>query len=426
MHLPSNQKTAAPSRLHALPSFELASFAAVCPGVVFRQRADFSFEFVSPRIEEWTGVPAAEWLRRPARFWQVVHEADVGALERHVKRATESGEVLQTTFRLRNRATGRVAHVLEQRRAVTDGTGVVVAHEGVWLDLTRQSLLEERLRAATWKEAVSLLTRSFVHDLNNLLAGLLPVSDALLTSHASDDSVREELAAVKKDPAPASQLMGRLGHLQRAKPTERNYVDLNGAVTDLKDLIERAFGRSTPVELQCAANALPVFVDAVELQQAILYVALSLAEAMPKGGTLRLSTSCHQQGPPPAHAPGRPAPARAVCLAMEPVCSSADEAQLAPLITLADTPAAADGGAGFTVRLARALMERNDGALVVESRRLGLRPPWLPEADCARERRAADMRTAKPALRWVGGSLCRARRADAVGARLPSRHRGFL
>ena len=46
MHLSSNQNSAAPSRQHAQPSFDLASFAAVCPGVVFRQRADFSFEFV--------------------------------------------------------------------------------------------------------------------------------------------------------------------------------------------------------------------------------------------------------------------------------------------------------------------------------------------------------------------------------------------
>ena len=383
MHLPSNQNSAGPSRLHAQPSFDLAGFAALCPGVVFRQRADFSFEFVSPQIEEWTGVPAAEWLRPPPRLWQVVHEADIEALERHVKRATDTAEVLQATFRLRNRATGRVAHVLEQRLSVTADSGEVIAHEGMWLDMTRQVLLEERLHVAAWKETVSMLTRSFVHDLNNLLAGLLPVSDALLASHASEDPVNEGLALLKKNLVAASQLMGRLGHLQRAKPTERNYLDLNGAVTDLKDLIERAFGRSTRVEVQCVADALPVFVDAVELQQAILYVVSFLAEAMPKRGTLRLRTGCHQQGPPQVHAPARPAPARAVCLVLEPVGSGADEAALARLLAFADTRAAADGGAGFTVRLARALMEKNDGVLVVES---GPGPGigvqfWLPEAD---------------------------------------------
>ncbi|MBI2929527.1 MAG: PAS domain-containing protein [Verrucomicrobia bacterium] len=369
-------------------SSDLASFAAVSPGVVFRRRADFSFEFVSSPIEEWTGVPAAEWLRRPPRFWQVVHEADVEELERHIKRATETAEVVQATFRLRNRATGRVAHVLEQRRAVRDDSGEVIAHEGVWLDLTHQVLLEERLHVAAWKETVSMLTRSFVHDLNNLLAGLLPVSDALLASHASDDPVNEEpvnegLALLKKNLVAASQLMARLGHLQRAKPTERNYLDLNGAVTDLKDLVERALGRRTSVEWESATDALPVFVDAVELQQAILYVVSCLAEAMPKGGTLRLRTSGHPQGPPQVHAPGRPAPARAVCLALEPVGSGGDEAELARLFALADTRAAADGGAGFTVRLARALMEKNDGALVVELQPgSGLHVQfWLPEAD---------------------------------------------
>ena len=37
----------------------LTSLLPHWPGVMFRQRPDFRFEFVSPRIEEFTGVPAA-------------------------------------------------------------------------------------------------------------------------------------------------------------------------------------------------------------------------------------------------------------------------------------------------------------------------------------------------------------------------------
>src|SRR5437868_2443505 len=50
------------------------------PGIMFSQRPDFSFIFVSPKIEELTGISATEFRRQSKYFWEVVHEADAEAL----------------------------------------------------------------------------------------------------------------------------------------------------------------------------------------------------------------------------------------------------------------------------------------------------------------------------------------------------------
>ena len=59
----------------------------LCPVVLFRQRPDLTFEHISPRIHEWTGVRPEEWLRNPQFLQQLMHAPDGGAYTRHVEEA---------------------------------------------------------------------------------------------------------------------------------------------------------------------------------------------------------------------------------------------------------------------------------------------------------------------------------------------------
>src|SRR5713226_6214765 len=72
------------------------------PGVFFRQRPDFSFEFVSPKIHELTGLTAESWLNTPSPFWQVVHELDADELRQQIKNAAHTTDSVRTVYRLRN------------------------------------------------------------------------------------------------------------------------------------------------------------------------------------------------------------------------------------------------------------------------------------------------------------------------------------
>src|SRR4030095_2228227 len=137
---------------------QLKLLMAQWPGVIFSQRVGFSFRFVSPGIEALRGVTALEWQRKPQWFWQTVHEADAKALRDHLATARNPGETLALTYRLRHLKTGRIAHVLEHRRSSVTAGGLVLGYEGVWLDVTRQTLAEQRLSSAAWKEALSVLT----------------------------------------------------------------------------------------------------------------------------------------------------------------------------------------------------------------------------------------------------------------------------
>ena len=127
---------------------QLAKLQQHWPGVIFSQRPDFTFEFVSPQIEALTGVSVAEWQSQPHRFWQVVHEIEAEELQAQFKRAVRQGISITNTVRLRHAVTGRISYVLEHRKPIISG-GLLLAYEGVWLDVTRQTIAEKRLSAAS-------------------------------------------------------------------------------------------------------------------------------------------------------------------------------------------------------------------------------------------------------------------------------------
>src|SRR5688572_8922885 len=155
----------------------LTSMMQHWPGVLFRQRPDLSFELASPRLAELTGHPVEKWQQQPGLLLGVLHELDVEDVKKHLARSGEVGEGVTTDFRLRHAVTGRVAYISEFRRAQRDADGKVVCYEGFWLDVTRQTLSERRLATAAWKETVGLVTLGLAHDFNNVLAGILGLSE---------------------------------------------------------------------------------------------------------------------------------------------------------------------------------------------------------------------------------------------------------
>ena len=143
------------------------------PGAFFQQRADFTFESVSPRMETLTGVSASQLEKTPELFWQVVHELDVERVKKEVERVPDMPEGVTSLFRIRQAPSGRVIYISEFRRAVLDAKGKILGYEGFWLDATRQTKVEQRLVASAWKEVLSQVTLGFAHDFNNSLTGIL-------------------------------------------------------------------------------------------------------------------------------------------------------------------------------------------------------------------------------------------------------------
>jgi PAS domain S-box-containing protein len=369
------------------------------PGVIFSQRADLSFQFVSPKMEELTGVAPEDWLRQPHMFWHVVHESDIEELRQQLKRAQQSPQGVTTTYRIRNIHTGRVAYILEHRQAVTSEGGLLLGYEGIWLDATRQTIAEKRLSTAAWKETLAVLTMGLAHDFSNIMAGIHSLSESFLTQIKADHPFHEGLALIKHHSLQASQLVHRILNLHHGKTGERHYHNLNEIVSDLVDLVQKILPRRVQVTTLLAPEALPLYVDAVEFRQVIINLTINAADAMPQGGKLLVQTSMHQAYPVCSHMEGSWPRLPAICLTVQDDGCGINARYLASIFDPFFTTKAMNKGSGLGLYNTRLFVEKHQGAVSVDSTegegtcfRI-----WLPQADFTEAER--DMNEASPPRR---------------------------
>jgi PAS domain S-box-containing protein len=267
------------------------------PGIIFSQRPDFSFTFVSPRIEELTGVSAQEWRRQTQYFWRVVHEADADSLMARLRQMNDSPEGMTSTYRIRHVQTGRVSYLWEHRQAVRSSNGLLLGYEGIWLDITRQTIAERRLLNMSWKENLGTLTMGLAHDFCNITAGIVALSETFEHDLSGSESLRNSVTLIRSTANQASELAHRIRQLHQGVPGEKNYHDLNEIVSGMTEVLQKVLTRRVRLQKTLDKGQLPVFVDAVELRQVIVNLALNAVDAMPNGGSLIFRTSRHAQAP---------------------------------------------------------------------------------------------------------------------------------
>ncbi len=390
---------------------QLQNLASRWPGVIFSQRADFSFHYVSPKMEEFTGLPPAVWEQEPQKFWEVVHETDAEELKQQIRRTARLPQGATTTYRIRNQRNGRVFYVMEHRRARTSGNGLILGYEGVWLDVTRQTIAEKRLTTAAWKETLGVLTMGLAHDFSNIMAGIHSLSESFLSQVDHSHPFQEGLQLIKQHSMQASQLVHRIIQLHHGKTGNRNYHDLNQVITEVIDLARKILSRRISIKTQFAGDALALYMDSVEFCQVILNLALNAADAMPQGGELLFATSRHTEMPALDHIEGNPPRLPAICLMVKDTGCGIPTRHLKAIFDPFFTTKAMNKGSGLGLYNTRLFVEKHWGAISVDSVEAEGTTfrIWLPEADFTEADRLAmpsDSHRSSILLAGAGGAVC--------------------
>jgi len=312
-----------------------------------------------------------------------VHEADAEELQQQYRRLSPASRTFHGSYRVRHSDSGGVTYVMEHREAVFSASGLLLGYEGVWLDVTRQTIAERRLSSAAWKETLAVLTMGLAHDFSNIMSGIHSLSEAFQAEMDPNHPFQEGLALIQRNSRQASQLIHRILSLHRGKTGERNYYNLNELVADTTELLRKMVPRRIDIHAECAPQTLPLYVDEIEFQQVFFNLALNAVEAMPKGGRLSIVTSRHATIPPLGRAQGQAPRPPAVCLTVRDQGVGISARHLDAIFDPFFTTKSANKGSGLGLYNARLFVEKHHGAISVESaeNQGSAFHVWLPEAD---------------------------------------------
>lgn len=362
------------------------------PGVIFNQRSDMSFHYASPRLEELTGVPLAEFTHRSDVFWNAIHEGDLTEVQSHIRRALRSENGLSTHFRVRHAGTGRVAYILEHRQALRTESGLLLGFEGTWMDVSRQTIAERRLSSTAWRDTLATLTMGMAHDFGNILAGIHALAETLEPAKGAEDPLHESIDLIKRNALQASALVRRVLNLHQGRLGECGYCDLNQQVSDLLELVRKILPRRIRFESELTTDALPVYIDSVELRQVFLNLIMNASDAMPHNGHLWCTTQRITEPQSPTHLQGTFPRLPAVCVAVRDNGVGIPERHLGTIFDPFFTTKPVNRGSGLGLYNARLFVEKHHGAISVESvegKGTTFRI-WLPEADFTEQERVEE------------------------------------
>jgi signal transduction histidine kinase/CheY-like chemotaxis protein len=152
---------------------------------------------------------------------------------------------------------------------------------------------EETLRQSQKMEAVGQLTGGIAHDFNNILAGISGSLEMMSTRLAQGRTgeleryINGATGATKR----AAALTQRLLAFSRRQTLDPKPLNTNTLVDGMLDLIMRSVGPAIEVETVGAAGLWATYVDAGQLENALLNLCINARDAMPDGGKLTIETS---------------------------------------------------------------------------------------------------------------------------------------
>ncbi len=238
----------------------------------------------NPAAERMFGWSAVEALNQ---VMPVVPEAERTAFLDQIR----NGEPLLGVDKRRLRKDGSPIEVTLWTAPLRDPAGELSGVMGIYADVTQSKQLEEQFRQAQKMEAVGRLAGGIAHDFNNILTVITGYGEMVAEKVGDDPLMSEEMQEILKAADHATILTSQLLIFSRRHVVSRESLDLNSVVAKLERMLRRIIGEDVELVTVAGAALARVRVDAAQVEQVVMNLAINARDAMPEGGRLTIETA---------------------------------------------------------------------------------------------------------------------------------------
>jgi PAS domain S-box-containing protein len=177
----------------------------------------------------------------------------------------------------------------------TDGT--VTGAASVVRDVTERNraeadrqALEHRLHQSERLESLGQLASGVAHDFNNLLAAIMNYAE-FAAEATEKPEVRADVQQIQAAAERAARLTRQLLTFAQREPPQAQPLDLAAIVDDIRNLLSRSIGANIELIVELAADLPAIVADRGQVEQVLLNLTINARDAMPRGGSLTITTS---------------------------------------------------------------------------------------------------------------------------------------
>ncbi len=252
------------------------------------------------RITSWNsgaqrihGYAASEIVGGHFGCFYTAEDRETGEPDRALMIATDRGRYETEAWRTRKDGSSFYAHVVLQ--AVRDDNGLLVGFAKITRDVTErraaQAELEQardQLAQAQKMEALGQLTGGIAHDFNNLLM-IVSGHAQILKRRLSDPAVQKPVEAIQIAAKRGESLTRQLLTFSRRQRLSPVAVDLRERLEAIRAMLKSSLRGNIRLVEDLPEDLWPIEVDVTEFELALVNVAVNARDAMPEGGTFRIT-----------------------------------------------------------------------------------------------------------------------------------------
>ena len=180
-------------------------------------------------------------------------------------------------------------------RPLRDGLSKIIGAYQFSTDITerreaeaRLAEAEEQLRQSQKMEAVGKLTGGVLHDFNNVLQVIGGNLQLLSRDVAGNLRAQQRLQTARAAISRGSKLASQLLAFGRRQPLAPKVINLDRLIRGIDDMLRRAVGDGVEIDTIISGGLWNTFVDAVQVENALLNLAINARDAMGGHGKLTI------------------------------------------------------------------------------------------------------------------------------------------
>ena len=230
-------------------------------------------------------------LERPLNAETLISAADAAVRARKRQYATRQHleEIGRTRIEVERLNSELEARIRDRTRELAS------ANDRLMKEIAERERAQAALSQGQKMEAIGRLTGGIAHDFNNLLH-VVNMNLELITLYAKEEKVKPVVDRARSAARRGAKLTGQLLSFARSQSLLPKLTRVNALLVGMKDLLEISAGPGVEVELELCDSQPSVVVDPGQLEMAVLNLAVNSHDAMPEGGTLKISTCTQHRG----------------------------------------------------------------------------------------------------------------------------------